>query len=261
MKEIVITVTNKTAAVDDSVFIVNGNSDVTARFVFDSEWDNAGIKTAVFVLSDGSAYYSILQDNVCAVPVLYNTSYVKIGVTSADVRTSTSAQVKCRPCVTDDAVAKAPVNQDMYASLCALIDSRVPQPVEADSILTADDKGNGVWVSKDTVAGGYTRQETDALLATRAYKRRINTTAGATVELTDVDDYKLNDVQSIVFVCTDNTQSNILLTTAHTGEISVSFEGIRSYIGDTITLIGNGESWEFNITNGCLSGKRWGYIY
>ncbi len=124
MKEILISVNKKIATAAEGQFIVNGNSDVVARFAFDSEWENSGTKTAVFLLSDGSAYYEIIKDGVCPVPVLYNTAYVKIGVISASVYTSTSAKVVCRPCITDENAGDAPVTEDNYAKLCTYIDEK-----------------------------------------------------------------------------------------------------------------------------------------
>ena len=124
MKEIVITINNKIATAGDNELIVNGNSDVKMRFVFDGEWNSAGIKTAVFVGSDGSAYYKVLQNNTCLAPVFYNTSYVKVGVISANVCTSTSARINCRFCVTDEASGNAPVNDDLYAKLCQMIEDK-----------------------------------------------------------------------------------------------------------------------------------------
>ncbi len=161
MKEILININNKIATASDKDFIVNGNGDITARFVFDSEWENTGIKTAVFVGSDGSACYQVLEEDRCAVPVFYNTSYIKVGVISSAVCTSTSAKINCRLCVTDEACGTAPIGEDLYGKLCRMIEDK-----EASSFpVSINEAGN--WQVGDTDTGvnavgrDYTLTDTD----------------------------------------------------------------------------------------------------
>lgn len=175
MKEILITVKDKIATAKDSEYIVNGNSDVAVRFVFDSQWDDVGTKTAVFVLSDGSAYYKELKDGTCSMPVLYNTAYVKIGVTSARVCTSTSATVKCRPCVMDDAIGTAAENRAAVNQLCDIIDKRVPPKGTEGDMLVAGENG-GTWVPPATVLESYIKKENSLPQYWSAYlAEKINT--------------------------------------------------------------------------------------
>lgn len=166
MKEIVITIANKKATVNENEEIVNGNSDVKASFVFDEEWDENDVKTAVFVLSDGSCYYEELKDNSCNVPVLYNTSYVKIGVVSQSVRTSTSAVVSCCPCVTDEGLGlSADTSYVRFYDIGKLIDQRVPETGTEGKKLLISENGKNKWVDAKGILDTYSKDELTTMLA------------------------------------------------------------------------------------------------
>jgi len=166
MKEIVITINNKIAAVKDNEQIVNGNSDVRASFVFDGEWEDAGIKTAVFVQSDGSCYYEELKEDSCKVPVLYNSSYVKIGVISEAVCTSTSATVKCLPCVTDDIGGTADdTSYVSFPDIGKLINERVPETDTQGKLFLLSENGKNKWVDANGILNTYTKEELKNILA------------------------------------------------------------------------------------------------
>ena len=262
MKTISISVKNKIATVDGNAFIVNGNSDVLAKFTFDAEWEDSGPRTAVFVLSDGSAHSLLIQNGQCAVPPLYNTAFVKIGVRSAAVRTSTSAAVQCLRCVTDEALEGGITGGTEYEALCGLIDQRgVPKGGAAGQALVKKSSADGDcgWGAPDVSGYCYSKQQTDSLLSERAYKRKTLYSAGSEVELTDNDDYILTNVGEIVFYCGAPSicQSHIVLTTAASGAVSVTFNGTWAYAGDTATELGNGETWEFSLYNGRVIGRRW----
>lgn len=146
MKEIIITIENRKASTDENVYIINGNSGIKASFVFDSEWDDVGTKTARFIDSVGVTYDVILINDSCDVPVFYDTERIKIGVFAGDIITSTFAEVKCEPCVTDYATSVTPsVSKEAYTMLCELIDARVPQNKVAGQVLVTGENGVNCW--------------------------------------------------------------------------------------------------------------------
>lgn len=233
MKTINITVKNKIAALRGEDTVVNGNSDIMVRFDFDDEWSNTDTKTAVFVTSDGTAFYETIEGGTCMMPVLYNTAYVKIGVISSELKTSTAATVPCAFCVRDEVCAEGNIGNDMYTQLLALIDE---------------------CYTKNEV---YSKEEADIMHTLYAYRRITLTEVAAYVELNDRVDINAENVGKVCFTCNSGCMSNILIKTAETGEISVSFEGVIDYAGDYCDILGNGEVWEFNIMNNRCIGRRW----
>ncbi len=264
MKTITITVKEKIAKAEEDAFIVCGNSDIKASFVFDDEWNAAGTKTAVFVTSDGTAYYAEIADNCCDVPVLYGTAYVKIGVISASVFTSTAATVACKAAVTDEAETDGSISQNQYQSLCEIIDNRFPKGGAVGEILIKQSDGDydAAWGTSDMyckTGDVFTREEQLTLLQSKAPKRNLITDTAEVVVMSDLEDYLLSDVSKVHFLCENPlaVKCNIMLTTASEGEISVSFEGLTAYSGPEPEQAGNGETWEFDILHGRCIGRKW----
>lgn len=261
MKTITITVKNKIASATEEAFIVCGNSDIKASFVFDEEWENSGTKTAVFVCSDGTAYYAEILDGECAVPVLYSTAFVKIGVHSPAVYTSTSATVRCRSCVTDEVSGEAVIGDDRYDCLCKIIDGRFPGGGKAGQVLikNSDNDYDSSWGDIDLSDRYYDIEVINSLLLGKAIKRELVTEPAAEEIITDNRDFRLSGVNAIRFVCegADITESSIMLTTADAGDISISFENLISYSGPDPAEASNSETWEFDILYGRCIGRRW----
>lgn len=238
MKIIDITVKNKVAYVDADEAVVNGNGDIMLEFRFDDEWSDSDTKTAVFVVSDGTAYYETIEDGVCMLPVLYNTAYVKVGVISSDVKTSTAATIACTRCVRDEAVTEAPIGKDAYAQLLELINRRTP-----DECYTKNEV--------------YSREEVDIMHTNYAFARVTLSRAEGYVQLNDRVDVNAENVSDVCFICDEGCIANLLIRTADEGEVSVSFQGIIDYAGDNCDILGNGEVWEFNVMNNRCVGRRW----
>ncbi|MBQ3195933.1 MAG: hypothetical protein IJB65_05640 [Clostridia bacterium] len=262
MKTIIITVKEKIATAQEDAFIVCGNSDIKASFVFDGDWDDVGTKTAVFICSDGTAYYVEMVDDCCSVPVLRGTSYVKVGVISSAVVTSTSALIPCKPAVTDDAENQGTIGQDQYETLCGIIDNRFPKGGTQGDILVKQsgaDYDTGWESSADYCKKNevYTKNETIQLLLSRELKREMITQASGQVQVEDNADFLLNGVSSLFFMCDESSKCNIMLTTASEGDVSVTFEGLTAYSGPDPADMGNGETWEFDILHGRCIGRKW----
>ena len=109
--------------------IVCGNADYIVDFVFDEEWNEHEIKTAMFVVN-GKAIPQVFTGNACPVPVIQNTLIAWVGVFAGAVddgtlSTSTSALVKCIPCVTDGDNALMPPPDDVYNKIIGLCEEAV----------------------------------------------------------------------------------------------------------------------------------------
>lgn len=74
--------------------IVCGNSDYQIRFTFDSEWSDFPTKTARFI-ANGQFTDVDFTGDYCAVPILYNTTEVEVGVYAGELKTTTSAFIGC----------------------------------------------------------------------------------------------------------------------------------------------------------------------
>ena len=75
--------------------IVCGNSDYVIEFAFDAEWAALEEKTARFVWN--GHYENVdFTGNTCPVPIITNTTEVKVGVYAGELSTTTSAVIGCQ---------------------------------------------------------------------------------------------------------------------------------------------------------------------
>mgnify|MGYP003291246010 CR=1 FL=1 len=96
-------------------FIVCGNSDYKIQFAFDSEWDAYAEKTARFVW--GGKYIDVeFTGDVCSVPIGHNTRDIKVGVYAGDLRTTTSATIRCERSILCEESKPSPENDKNYAN-------------------------------------------------------------------------------------------------------------------------------------------------
>lgn len=99
MRTLHINVTNKVAtfqARDGD--IVCGNTDYQIAFTFDTEWDEHQEKTARFIWN--GQYTDIpFTGNTCPVPMVRGASQLTVGVYAGELRTTTPAEIGCRPSV------------------------------------------------------------------------------------------------------------------------------------------------------------------
>lgn len=132
MPDIQITVRNKIAQTQNAPEIVCGNSDYTAIFDFDAEWSDYDAKTARFVWRDNRTgkmrhWDAQFEGGSATVPAVYGTSQMLIGVYAGNIRTTTPARVPCIPCITDDAPAHDPPDDDVYAQLLDYLSKLEPE--------------------------------------------------------------------------------------------------------------------------------------
>ena len=95
--------------------IVCGNSDYQIKFTFDSEWDAYTTKTARFIWN-GEFTDVDFSGDTCDVPIIHNTSEVKVGVYAGELHTTTSAVIGCHLSVLCDTVTPSVENDRNYAN-------------------------------------------------------------------------------------------------------------------------------------------------
>ena len=151
MPEIRIAVADKIAQVQGAPQIVCGNSDYTAAFEFDSEWNAYDEKTVRVVWRDitTGAFRReniLLTGSSCALPAIYNTNAALIGVYAGDIHTTTPARIPCARCITDDAPVHDPPPPDIYEQLLAYLETLEPHDSAGLSSGAASLKTTGTTV-------------------------------------------------------------------------------------------------------------------
>lgn len=138
MPNISITVKNKVARADRAI-IVCDNSDYTAVFGFDDEWDAYDTKTARFV-SCGKYTDVVLTGNECPIPRIKDTRSLTVGVYAGDLHTTTPAYISCVPSILCGNGIPADPTPDVYNQIMELLnkESGIWYPA-------VDDAGNMSW--------------------------------------------------------------------------------------------------------------------
>ena len=97
--------------------IVCGNSDYQIQFSFDREWDAYDEKTARFIYNGQfiDVDFSKTKDNnICAVPILHDTTEVEIGVYAGELKTTTSAFIGCHRSILCEVVKPSEENDRLH---------------------------------------------------------------------------------------------------------------------------------------------------
>lgn len=134
-KNIKIQVIDKKAILTDTPVIVCGNSDYTATFTFDDEWDSTVSRTARFVyVKDGKVQHEdvVFLGNVVAVPILENVDFVDVGVFAGNLCTTTPARVRCKKSILCGSGAPHEPTPDVYNQIMVQLEEvgrleQVPQ--------------------------------------------------------------------------------------------------------------------------------------
>jgi hypothetical protein len=158
-QRIVIEILDKIATCLTKKPLVCGNSNYVVDFVFDEEWDEHDIKTAVFKVN-GDCIKKVFSGNECKIPVMQNTLVATIGVFAGTIddgtlSTSTPALVKCKPCATDGDSAPPPPQDDVYNQIVDLCNEAVAtakraeeKAEEADGSGLSEEEVNDILESK-----------------------------------------------------------------------------------------------------------------
>ena len=126
MPDISITVREKIAQTQGAPEIVCGNSDYTAVFDLDEEWDDYDLKTAHFIWLDARSgklqeYETVFSGTSVAIPAIYRTDLLLIGIYAGNIRTTSSARIPCIRCITDDGEGHPAPSPDIYEQLLEAI--------------------------------------------------------------------------------------------------------------------------------------------
>lgn len=128
MPTINVKVENKIAQAEKGAYIVCGNSDYIINFELGEEWSGHNFKTALFVFN-GKLQPVVFEGNSCAVPVLYNTTLVAVGLQSKDktLITTTPSYIRCEISAEDlGGEIEAPA-QDVYDEIIALLNKYIAE--------------------------------------------------------------------------------------------------------------------------------------
>ena len=138
MPNIQINIKNKVARADRAI-IVCDNSDYTAVFDFDAEWDEYTTKTARFVYC-GTYTDVVFTGNSCPIPEIHDTRSLTVGVYAGDLHTTTPAYISCVPSILCGNGIPADPTPDVYAQIMELLnkESGIWYPA-------VDDAGNMSW--------------------------------------------------------------------------------------------------------------------
>ena len=128
MPELFIRIRGNTASAEGDPLIICGNSDYTAAFRFDTDWDAAD-QQAHFSFFRGGVQQMLsvpFTGDVCAVPVLRGIREVEIGVSAGNRRTSTPARIPCAVSITCLPAADCPPQSDLYDELAEAVAAKTP---------------------------------------------------------------------------------------------------------------------------------------
>lgn len=122
MPNISISVKNKIAVQTNRTLYVCGNSDYTALFDLDAEWNAFKIKTARFCYN---GHYSdvVFTGNECEIPVIADTNEFEIGLFAGNLHTTTPAMVLCERSILSTSGTPTNPSPDVYHQLIEKINS------------------------------------------------------------------------------------------------------------------------------------------
>ena len=245
MPYINITVRDK-IAIGDRSRIVCGNSDYTAIFDFDAEWDPYDTKTARFVYAEHSGQYVdvVFTGTECPVPVLQDVIGVTVGVFAGYLHTTTPAWFECDKSILCGGGSPAAPADDVYNQIMDRLNKLGKPDAEAIASAVADYiAGNPIeekdptvpaWAKAETKPG-YTAGEVGAdpagTAAARVSEHNTETTAHSDMRLliqglterlnalADSDDTTLDQLSEVVAYIKSN---RTLIEAITTSKVSVA---------------------------------------
>lgn len=128
-----VRVDEKIASVVGDPLYVCGNSDYVVKFSFDAEWAGHETKTARFIKSNKEYIDVVFAGDQCAVPIIDNTPYVRIGVFAGNLCTTTAAIVNAQRSILCGSGVPVDPDPDVYAQMMARFDELFERDVKTDS--------------------------------------------------------------------------------------------------------------------------------
>lgn len=156
MPNISISVKNKIAVQTNRTLYVCGNSDYTALFDLDAEWNAFEIKTARFYYN---GHYSdvVFTGNECEIPIIADTNEFEIGLFAGNLHTTTPAMVLCKRSILSTSGTPTDPSPDVYHQLIEKINSGMLRGPQGDPGMDAPQIDDGCisaetpWSSKQIV--------------------------------------------------------------------------------------------------------------
>lgn len=127
-----VTVENKIATGDGQT-VVCDNTDYVVNFVFDAEWDAYDAKTMRVVFSNGEYDEILFTGDECALPRVYNSNRIKIGVYAGNLHTTVAAKFECKKSVLSDGSQHAEPSEDVYNQIMDAINSGMLKGEKGDT--------------------------------------------------------------------------------------------------------------------------------
>lgn len=136
MRKIKISVSDRIAWRTNRTEYICGNGDYVIEFAFDGEWRDAEHKTARFI--NGGKYADVLfAGNICPVPVTFKAKSLMVGVYAGNLKTTTSAEVRCKESILCEAGTPEVATPDVYSQIITRLDDIERNAISDERLSTA----------------------------------------------------------------------------------------------------------------------------
>ena len=150
-----VRVDEKIASVVGDPLYVCGNSDYIVKFHFDAEWAGHETKTARFIKSNKEYIDVLFSGNQCAVPIIDNTPYVRIGVYAGNLCTTTAAIVNAQRSILCGSGVPADPDPDIYTQMLEKLDELYLKDVKSDTEKLGGKPASDYAIKSETAPAGY----------------------------------------------------------------------------------------------------------
>ena len=150
-----VRVDEKIASVVGDPLYVCGNSDYIVKFSFDAEWAGHETKTARFIKSNKEYIDVVFAGDQCAVPIIDNTPYVRIGVFAGNLCTTTAAIVNAQRSILCGSGVPTDPDPDVYAQMMARFDELFQRDVKTDSEKLGGKPASDYALKSETAPDGF----------------------------------------------------------------------------------------------------------
>lgn len=159
-----VRVDEKIASVVGDPLYVCGNSDYIVKFHFDAEWAGHETKTARFIKSNKEYIDVLFSGDQCAVPIIDNTPYVRIGVYAGNLCTTTAAIVNAQRSILCGSGVPADPDPDIYAQMLEKLDELYLKDVKSDTEKLGGKPASDYALKSETAPAGYGLGERESKL-------------------------------------------------------------------------------------------------
>lgn len=130
-----VRVDDKIAYVVGDPLYVCGNSDYIVNFTFDADWADHEVKTARFIKNNKEYIDVVFSGSRCAVPIIENTTHVRIGVYAGNLCTTTAAIVNAQRSILCGSGTPANPHDDVYSQIMKNMDEIIARGTVSDEAI------------------------------------------------------------------------------------------------------------------------------